>query len=258
MDLDLKGKVAVITGSSRGIGFSIAERLAEEGSAVVISARGADDLRESAIKIASKGLDVHSIQVDLMDPSAPGHLIEETVRKYGRLDILINNVGGNRRKPFEATSDDDWRDLLELNFQSHVRCSRAVIPHMKKQSGGAILFISSIYGREAGGPELSIYNATKSALISLAKIMSLELAGDNIRVNSVAPGSVRFPGGSWDRRVLADPEGMAKFVKENLPLGRFGTADEIADVVAFLVSSRASLITGACLNVDGGQSRSLI
>ncbi|NNE45345.1 MAG: SDR family oxidoreductase, partial [Rhodothermales bacterium] len=122
----------------------------------------------------------------------------------------------------------------------------------------AILFISSIFGREGGGKGLSIYNTTKSALISAAKIMAMELAADYIRVNTVAPGSIRFPGGSWDRRVLDQPEAMKEFVNQNIPLGRFGTAEEVADVVAFLVSDRASLITGACVNVDGGQSKSLI
>jgi 3-oxoacyl-[acyl-carrier protein] reductase len=129
---------------------------------------------------------------------------------------------------------------------------------MRKGGGGAIVFISSIFGREAGGPGLSIYNATKSALISVAKIMATELAGEGIRVNSVAPGSIRFPGGSWDRRVREDPEAMQEFIEANLPLGRFGTVDEIADVVTFLSSERASLLTGACINVDGGQSHSLI
>ncbi len=121
-----------------------------------------------------------------------------------------------------------------------------------------ILFVASIFGREAGGAGLAIYNTTKSALISLAKIMALELAGDGIRVLSVAPGSIRFPGGSWDKRCIADPEGMEAFVAQNLPIGRFGTAEEVADLVAFLVSDRASLVTGACINADGGQSRSLI
>jgi 3-oxoacyl-[acyl-carrier protein] reductase len=146
---------------------------------------------------------------------------------------------------------------MDLNFGSHVRFSRAAIPELKKQ-GGAILFVSSIFGRETGGPGLSIYNTTKSALISLAKIMAQELGPDGIRVNSIAPGSIRFPGGSWDRRWKKDPEGMAKFAEENFALRRFGTAEEIGDVAAFLVSERASLVTGACINVDGGQSRSLI
>ena len=132
------------------------------------------------------------------------------------------------------------------------------IPAMKKQKSGSIIFISSIFGRESGGATLSIYNATKSALISMAKVMATELAGEGIRVNSVAPGSIRFPGGSWDKRCIDDPEGMAKFIENELPIGRFGMVEEVANVVSFLSSEKASLVTGACLNVDGGQSRSLI
>ena len=167
-------------------------------------------------------------------------------------------MGGNRRVAFAESSDRDWQEILEVNFHSHVRVSRAVVPHLRQRPAGVILFIASIFGREAGGPGLSIYNTTKSALISLAKIMALELAPEGIRVNSIAPGSIRFPGGSWDRRCREDPEGMAEFIRANLPLGRFGTAEELADVVAFLASPRASLVTGACLNIDGGQSHSLI
>jgi 3-oxoacyl-[acyl-carrier protein] reductase len=129
---------------------------------------------------------------------------------------------------------------------------------MKAGGGGSIIFITSIFGREAGGTGLSIYNTTKSALISLSKIMALELAPHGIRVNNVAPGSIRFPGGSWDRRCIADPDGMAVFIEQNLPLGRFGTVEEVGNVVAFLASDCASLVTGTSLNADGGQSHSLI
>jgi len=129
---------------------------------------------------------------------------------------------------------------------------------MRASGGGSILFIGSIFGREAGGPGLSIYNTTKSALTSAAKIMALELASEGIRVNTLAPGSIQFPGGSWDKRVKNDPEGMKVFIADNLPLGRFGSAEEIGDIAAFLLSERASLLTGVCLNADGGQSRSLI
>ncbi len=258
MDLGLKGKGAIVTGGSRGIGKRIARSLAAEGCHLTLCARGEDQLQETAEELRATGAEVLALPLDLTDPGAAAHLIDEAARHFGRLDVLVNNVGGNRRKPFEETTDEDWDAILDLNFKTHVRCSRTAIPHLKADGGGAIVFISSIFGREAGGPGLSIYNTTKSALISLAKIMALELAPHGIRVNSVAPGSIRFPGGSWDRRVQNDPEGMKQFVAENLPLGRFGTAEEVADVVTFLASERASLITGACLNVDGGQSRSLI
>ena len=258
MDLHLNRKVALVTGSSRGIGKHIAVRLAEEGCAVAICARGAGDLKKAEEELKERGASVLALEADLVAPEVPKKLVGETVKRFGGLDILVNNVGGNRRKPFADTTDADWQELLDLNFNAHVRCSRAAVPALREEGGGSITFISSIFGREAGGPGLSIYNTTKSALISLAKIMSIELAADQIRVNSIAPGSIRFPGGSWDRRVKNEPERMKAFVEANLPIGRFGTADEVADVVAFLVSSRASLITGACLNVDGGQSHSLI
>ncbi|HMB91230.1 MAG TPA: SDR family oxidoreductase [Rhodothermales bacterium] len=258
MNLGLNDKVAVVTGASRGIGKGIALALAAEGCHIATCARGEEALREAAAEISNHGVDVFTLPLDITEPDAPQRLVDKAAKQLGRVDILINNVGGNRRKPFVETTDEDWDTILDLNFKSHVRASRAAIPHMREVGGGAILFISSIFGREAGGPGLSIYNTTKSALISVAKIMALELAGEGIRVNSLAPGSIRFPGGSWDRRVKADPEAMKVFVEGNLPVGRFGTVEEVANVAAFLVSERASLVTGTCLNVDGGQSQSLI
>ncbi len=256
MDLGLQGQVAVVTGASRGIGAGIARALAAEGCRLVVCARG-----EAALSEAVAGwnaTEVLALPLDVTDPGAADTLIEAAVDRFGRVDVLVGNVGGNRRKPFVETTDEDWDAVLELNLKAHLRCSRAVIPHMKAAGGGAVVFVASIFGREAGGPGLSIYNATKSALISAAKIMALELAPHHIRVNTVAPGSIRFPGGSWDRRCLADPEGMAAFIRDNLPMGRFGTVEEVADVVTFLVSKRAGWVSGACLNVDGVQSRSLI
>ena len=258
MDLKLQDKVALVTGSSRGLGKAIAMRLAEEGCHLTICARNAETLNATAEEIRAAGTEVLAIRVDLCSPGAPEEVVHATVRHFGGLDLLVNNAGGNRRGRFEDLTDEDWEAVLDLNFKIHLGASRAAIAPMRARGGGSILFISSIFGREAGGAGLSVYNSTKSALISAAKIMALELAGENIRVNTLAPGSIRFPDGSWDRRVKADPAGMKEFVARNLPIGRFGRAEEIADVAAFLLSERASLVTGACLNVDGGQSRSLI
>ncbi|HVS01462.1 MAG TPA: SDR family NAD(P)-dependent oxidoreductase [Thermoanaerobaculia bacterium] len=257
MDLGLAGRVALVTGGSGGIGRAIALALADEGCRIAFCGRTAETLADTAAALAGRGVEALPLRVDVTDADSGERLVAPTLERFGRLDVLVNNVGGNRRKPFVETSDEDWAAILELNFGAHVRISRRAIPALRRQ-GGAVLFVASIFGREAGGPGLTIYNATKSALISLAKVLALELAADGIRVNSVAPGSIRFPGSSWDRRCLADPQGMAEFVRQNIPLGRFGTAEEVADVVAFLASDRASLITGACVNVDGGQSRSLI
>lgn len=258
MDLRLKDKVAIVTGSSRGIGKGIAFGLAAEGCHLAICARSPDQLEAAAAEIRAKKVDVLALPLDVTQPDHVEQLVQQTIAKFGKIDILVNNVGGNRRGPFEKTSDEDWEAIIDLNLMAHVRVSRAVIPHLRSQKSGVILFISSIFGRESGGVNLSIYNTTKASLISLAKIMAAELAPHHIRVNSVAPGSIRFPGGSWDKRCLEDPEGMKAFVAREMPLGRFGTVEEVANVVVFLASERASLVTGACINVDGCQSRSLI
>lgn len=258
MDMGLEGKVAIVTGGSRGIGRGIAGALAAEGACVVTCARGEEALETAAGEIRTAGGEVTVLPLDLEDPEAGRRLVEAAEAAYGAVDVVVNNVGGNRRKPFEETTDQDWRELFDLNVASAFRVTRAAIPAIREQGGGSVVFIASIFGREAGGPGLSIYNTTKSAMISAARIMAIELAPEGIRVNSVAPGSIRFPGGSWDRRVRDDPEGMAEFVEANLPLGRFGTVEEVANVVTFLASPRASLVTGTCIPVDGSQGRSLI
>jgi 3-oxoacyl-[acyl-carrier protein] reductase len=258
MDLELHDKVAIVTGGSRGIGKGIARALAREGARIVTCARGAEAMAEAAEELRSSGAEVEALPLDLGDPDAGTRLVEAARRRFGGVHVVVNNVGGNRRKPFEETTDEDWRELFDLNVASAFRVTRAAIPALREAGGGSVVFIASIFGREAGGPGLSIYNTTKSAMISAARIMAIELAPEGIRVNSVAPGSIRFPGGSWDRRVKEDPEKMAAWVEENLPLGRFGTVEEVADLVTFLASARASLLTGTCIPVDGSQGHSLI
>jgi 3-oxoacyl-[acyl-carrier protein] reductase len=257
VDLQLTDKVAIVTGSSRGIGRAIATGLAAEGCRVTLCARDAEVLEQTADELRAKGAGVLAVTADLTRPEDPGRVVEETVRTFGRIDILVNNVGGARTAgPFLETPDTAWQAAMDLNVLAAVRLGRLVVPEMQKVGGGVIVNISSIWGRETGGT--TTYNAVKAAEISLAKSLARELAPLNIRVNSVAPGSTYFPGGSWDRRLKADPEGISAFMKKEIPFGRFGKPEEIADVVVFLCSERASWVTGACLNVDGGQSRSSI
>jgi 3-oxoacyl-[acyl-carrier protein] reductase len=252
LELGLKDKVAIVTGGSRGIGRAIGLAFAAEGCHVAICARGEERLRETEAELRQRGVRAYGVAADVTQPGALEGFVEAAARDLGRIDVLVNNVGGSR----PGDEDEAWLAAFEVNLLAAVRASRAALPHLRARGGGSIVHVSSIYGREAGGS--TIYNAVKAAMISHAKNLALQLAPEGIRVNSVAPGSIRHPGGSWDRRVQADPEGMARFVAQNIPSGRFGTAEEVADAVVFLASERASWITGACLNVDGGQSRSNI
>jgi len=259
MDLELFGKVAIVTGSSRGLGLAAAAELAREGCWVTICARGEERLAEAAAELgmlAGNEARVLAVAADLSTASGVEAVVTRTVETFGGLDILVNNVGLARGRGIVDTSDDDWQEALDQTLWPAIRASRLAVPHMRARGGGSIVMIASIWGRESGGR--MTYNAVKAAEISLAKSMAQQLAVDNIRVNSVAPGSIRFSGGSWDRRVQEDPEGMAEFVRRELPFGRFGRPEEVGAVVAFLVSPRASWISGASVPVDGCQSRSLI
>jgi len=256
VDLGLKGKVAVVTGASRGIGRSIALGLAAEGCRLGICARGAERLEQTADEVRACGAEVLALPVDATDTSALEQFVGAVGERYGRIDVLVNNVGGGGKDTFQETTDDDWAAAFDLTLWPAIRASRLVVPWMERQGGGAIVMISSIFGREWGGRPA--YNVVKAAENALSKSMARQLAPKGIRVNAVAPGSIIFPGGSWQRRVDENPERLAEFVKNELPLGRFGYPEEVANVVTFLVSDAASLMLGACVNVDGGQSRSLI
>jgi 3-oxoacyl-[acyl-carrier protein] reductase len=261
MDLELTDKIAIVTGSSKGLGLATARALVEEGCRVTICARGEAKLNEAAAGLkalagANGPARVLAVAADLATVEGVETVVARTVETFGGLDILVNNVGVARGAGIVDTSDAEWQESLDQTLFPAIRASRLAVPQMRKRGGGAIVMIASIWGRESGGR--MTYNAVKAAEISLAKAMAQQLARDNIRVNSVAPGSIRFPGGSWDRRVQDDPDGMADFVRRELPFGRFGRPEEVGAVVAFLASARASWISGASVTVDGCQSRSLI
>jgi len=259
MDLHLRDSVAIVTGSSKGLGLASARALVAEGARVVLCARGTDALASAAADLrtlAGRPDAVHTVVADVSTMAGCEQVVAETLATFGRVDVLVNNVGKAGGTDIVSTSDDEWTSAIDQTLFPAVRLSRLVVPHMRTQGGGVILMIASIWGRESGGR--MTYNAVKSAQISLAKAMSQQLAKDNIRVNSICPGSILFPGGSWAQRQDADPAGIAEFVKRDLPFGRFGKADEVGDVVAFLASPRASWISGASITVDGCQSRSNI
>jgi 3-oxoacyl-[acyl-carrier protein] reductase len=256
MDLGLSGKVALVTGASRGIGRAIALGLAAEGCRVVLCARGREALDAAVTEArqrAGSGGNATGVVADVTTADGVAALIETAQTSFGGIDVVVNNVGGSGAREFAAADEADFRTVMERNFFPALRVSMAARPHLSTRGGGVIVLVASIWGREAGGGPS--YNVAKAAEISLAKAMARDLARENIRVVSVAPGSVLFPGGGWERRQQADPDGIAAFVAREIPFGRFGRPEEISDVVAFLCSPRAGWITGACIPIDGGQSK---
>jgi 3-oxoacyl-[acyl-carrier protein] reductase len=256
MDLGLRDTVAVVTGSSRGLGLAIARALASEGCLICLCGRTESRLEQARRDVAIRAVGderVIAIVGDVSTPDGVKSVIDGTLAAFGGIDILVNNVGLARGATITDTSDAEWQEAYDQTLFPAIRASRLAVPHMKQRGGGSIIIIASVFGREAGGR--MTYNAVKAAEISLAKSLAQQLASSNIRVNSVSPGSILFEGGSWWKRQQENPAAIAEFVKRELPFGRFGTPEEVGDVVAFLASPRASWISGTSVVVDGCQSR---
>jgi 3-oxoacyl-[acyl-carrier protein] reductase len=256
MDLGLSQKVAVISGSSRGLGRAIAESFLHEGAFVVITGRKKSDLartQKELSHIAGRHA-LMSFAGDLTQASPIQRCLGLATKRFKRLDILVANLGSGRGELGWKTSDKIWDHLMDLNLLGPMRLVRAALPLMGK--GGSIVLISSIAGYEAvGGPYA--YGAAKAGLLHSAKQLARELAGQKIRVNAVTPGNILFPGGSWDEKLKKNRSKVMSYIRGVVPMQRFATPEEIADVVTFVASSRARYMTGACVVVDGGQTHSI-
>ncbi|MCX6655468.1 MAG: SDR family oxidoreductase [Candidatus Bathyarchaeota archaeon] len=259
MDLGIKVKYALVTGGSHGIGRSIALALAEEGCNVAICARNKERIEETVRELKVKGVQSVGIQADVMILADIERVMKTIMDCWGTIHILVNNVGGGGRwgrDEVEETSEDVWLDVYTKNALAAIRFSMKAIPFMRKQKWGRVVTISSIYGREGGGRPW--FNMAKSAEISLMKTMAMDsrLARDGITFNTVAPGAIMIPDTGWEKERNRDPDGFRKMVESQFPLGRLGTPEEVANAVVFLCSERASLVNGACIAVDGGESKS--
>ena len=249
MDLGIAGKVALVTAGTRGIGLGIAEALSKEGARVAVAARTESDVKRTAASLGGLG-----IVADLMTEAGVHRAVKETEDGLGPVDILVNNLGLRAGTAWSDTGAKEFETAFSGNVAVSVRMTQLVLPGMLRRGWGRIVAIASVWGRETGGAPA--YNAAKAAEISFVKSLAREVASKGVTVNAVAPGSILWTGGGWDRRQKADPDGIADFVRQDMPLGRFGAVEEVSSVVAFVCSTQASLVNGAVIAVDGGQSRS--
>jgi len=256
MELGLANKRVIVSGSSRGIGLAIARSFLAEGARVVLTGR---DL--AALDAARTGLvedygtdSVSAHAGDMTDPDVITAALTHGEQTFGGVDTVIANIGNGSGKQGWDLLQTDWQGMISTNLTGSMLLASAAVPHLRRQNNASITFISSIAGCEAI-PAPIPYSAAKAALQHAAKNLARQLGGDGIRVNTVAPGNVVFPGGTWDRKQKEDPSGVAQYLKSEVPLQRFADPFEIADAVVFLSSDKAAFITGSLLVVDGGQTR---
>jgi 3-oxoacyl-[acyl-carrier protein] reductase len=263
MDLGLKGKVALVTGGSKGIGKAVAHGLAEEGAKVAICARGQIDLDRAVGDLAkSAGSEVFAVAGDLTTESGVKKIVDATIAKFGRIDILVNNAGAAPGGLLLDLTEEDWQQALQLKFMGYVRCAKAVIPHMIRQGGGRIVNVVGNDGVKPLGIELAP-SAANAADLAMTTALAEQYGKHNILVNAVNPGPVRTE--RWDGLVqgIAKARGLSfdeaqGRADRSMPLGRIATPEEVADVVVFVASERASFMNGAWILLDGGQRKAVL
>jgi 3-oxoacyl-[acyl-carrier protein] reductase len=259
VNLGIKGKKALVTGGTHGIGLAIATALADEGCEVAICARNLERLSMASKAIKKRGSECLAIQADVTSTRDTARAMRVIRREWDDVNILVNNVGGGGRwgsDSIEETKEEVWSEVYDKNVLAAVRFTRFALPYMRRGKWGRVVTIASIFGKEGGGRPW--FNMAKSAEISMMKSLAMkpELARDGITFNSVAPGNIMIAGTGWETEKKRDPVAFRKMVDEKFPIGRLGSPEEVASVVAFVCSEKASLVNGACFVVDGGESRS--
>jgi len=256
MDLGLQGHRVIVSGGTRGIGLAIARRFAREGARVLVTGRGAADLKTAVQLIEADGpaAQVLAVAGDMTRRQGVAAACEAAERAWTGLDVAVANVGSGSWPPLFEATEHDWSSALEINLLAAVELARAVVPGMQARGRGAFLAIASIAGLEAVPAPLP-YVAAKSALLAFCKNLARSVAADGVRVNVLSPGNVLVPGGAWARRLDTDAVRTNAYIDSEVPMRRFGRPEEIADLAVFACSDRASFVTGACLVADGGQTR---
>ena len=259
MDLGIRGKYALVTGGSHGIGLAAAHALADEGCNVAVCARTADRLTQAVRELQAKGVEAIGVAADVLIPADIERVMQVVIHAWGTIHILVNNVGGGGRwgsAVVEETPEDVWIDVYNKNAMAAVRFTRLAIPYMRRQKWGRVVTVGSIHGREGGGRPW--FNMAKSAEISLMKTLAMThyLARDGITCNTIAPGSIMIPDTGWERESQEHPEAFREKLARHFPLGRLGTPEEVASVIVFACSEKASLLNGAAIVVDGAEGRS--
>ena len=257
MELGLKGKVAAITGGTEGIGRATALRLAREGAKVAICARGQEKLDNTAAELKKAGAEVLAVSADMSKAADVERFMKAVIERFGRVDILVNNAGTSARGKFLEIEDKTWSSDIELKVFGAIRCTRLAVPHMKKNGGGSILNIT-ISSAKQPGAESYPTSVSRAAGLALTKALSKEYAADNLRVNTVCIGKIKS--GQHERRYTREGKKAEDYYREtskDIPLGRVGEAEEVANVITFLVSDAASYVTGTSVNLDGGISGTL-